>query len=631
MRTILGISDCIGIVALTMLWLFVLLCVSYVGYASTCTAREHSRCLGILVQVGYIGLGLFILALAFGIYFMARFAWRLHFNGNWVVSSCQHAAIDVTGILSTMALSLTIWTLTYQKRESDNSWRLSVTDILDPHSFYCGVRESALSTASIIIGTLSSHTKDLCAAGPTLISNRKAKSALVRELNKLIATASLFDLGTRDIAFVSRETRRLMRLVHDEPGKRRLNRIVLSDLFPSLVRRNLVNESYIMLDLDTHRLYLTREDFEDLPGFVSTVAVAQDAFSIYLRSRFSAEISKIVERRSPLLSREDELRTVEELNRICEGELLYQSTRFPAFHISDANRSLFRANLTGENVVRQNRILLEEVYPTLLVHDPGNSLELFRELRTDGTIQALEHSIDVARNQLDRSRCLPDTASDRVVQQPQVVYVSEGIIGEAILGKPSPKADARLVGETRSAPSCIIWGSAHWELRVHFSIHNAFTSDLNVYDMHAEVYHVSADRISPAMMIYRPRIELMQDNSILTQRRVVVILPQRLQPIELAFETSVYDARNTTIIFGIFIDWHVMNGGSLIKCRMPSDKIYVFEHESDWAAEKCRVNAYNEADLRHIEEQDPQDTLRRHRCDSLRQIFRQHSSRGRIL
>jgi hypothetical protein len=342
-------------------------------------------------------------------------------------------------------------------------------------------------------------------------------------------------------------------------------------------------------------------------------------------------LSDLIGRRWSPLSTEERISFVDELNRICEAELLYQARRFPDLKISSDNQSLFRANATGESIVRQNRVLLEEAYPWAVNHDPGNWLALHRTLATDGTIESLDSPIHVGKRKLERSRYLSDAHSDLNVAHPKVIFITENIIGETIDCKPAPAADARLLGETRSEPSCVIWGSAKWELRIHFAVHNGFESELSIYDVHAEVYHVSADRISPAMMVYRPRIELIQDNSILTQRRVIAIPPHRMRPIELAFETSVYDARDTTIVFGTFVDWHVVDGGSVVKRRTASDNIYVFEHESDWADRQCRVSTYNEADLNSIQGQDPSNEVKLHRCNSLRQILKQHFSREAML
>src|SRR4030095_15568741 len=61
---------------------------------------------------------------------------------------------------------------------------------------------------------------------------------------------------------------------------------------------------------------------------------------------------------------------IDELNRLLEGSGLFDEQRFAQVRLTDETRRLIAQNPTRENLIRLNRLLLEEAYP----HEIAKSL-----------------------------------------------------------------------------------------------------------------------------------------------------------------------------------------------------------------------------------------------------------------
>lgn len=122
--------------------------------------------------------------------------------------------------------------------------------------------------------------------------------------------------------------------------------------------------------------------------------------------------------------------------------------------------------------------------------------------------------------------------------------------------------------------------SGLFEIHVFFSVHNWSHKIMNLYDIHARLYHVSAG-YAPARIGYvsRYRVELYSDNSILTSGKVFSAEHGSAVYIELVFETGFYDDTGTTLaVFGLDVDFELSSPEGVSKWRIPSDKIYTLQH-----------------------------------------------------
>jgi hypothetical protein len=133
-------------------------------------------------------------------------------------------------------------------------------------------------------------------------------------------------------------------------------------------------------------------------------------------------------------------------------------------------------------------------------------------------------------------------------------------------------------GTLRDKPRC-----ARAELTVCFAIHNKSGAECTLYDIRAHLYHVSSG-YTPASAAYEPRhrVELTADNSICPNGGVFHIPNDEAAYIDLVFHTSLFDdTTRTLLVFGLFAFVEVQDSGRIVRQRIPSDKLYVFDCSED--------------------------------------------------
>jgi len=126
---------------------------------------------------------------------------------------------------------------------------------------------------------------------------------------------------------------------------------------------------------------LTKLDFRDLPGLAAKLKQPSDPVSIYLNSRLSTAGLLSLENYQEKVYNPDNLQQdglpavqlalIESLNKILGDKSLYSETRFAGVQLRDSTRSLVKlqAKLEGASLMRLNRALLEDSYPSLLSKD----------------------------------------------------------------------------------------------------------------------------------------------------------------------------------------------------------------------------------------------------------------------
>ena len=91
----------------------------------------------------------------------------------------------------------------------------------------------------------------------------------------------------------------------------------------------------------------------------------RDPVSDYLASQLSPEMQqtlKVYDGTSPL-PQADQRRLIDELNGLLRGPSLYDEQRFAQVKLTDEAQKFIKLNPQGENLIRLNRVLLEEAYP----------------------------------------------------------------------------------------------------------------------------------------------------------------------------------------------------------------------------------------------------------------------------
>jgi len=111
-------------------------------------------------------------------------------------------------------------------------------------------------------------------------------------------------------------------------------------------------------------------DIRDVPGLAARLQDPQDPVSQYLKDRLSDEAQRTLAgtvTAQPFDEKQDALLAIQlanELNRILEQPGLYDQQRFAQVYLSPTTRRLIAQNpQEGEDLLRLNRLLLEQTYP----------------------------------------------------------------------------------------------------------------------------------------------------------------------------------------------------------------------------------------------------------------------------
>ena len=111
---------------------------------------------------------------------------------------------------------------------------------------------------------------------------------------------------------------------------------------------------------------LTPDDFLDLSGFIQKILLHNDPFFLFLWNQFTEPERKILQN-AVLSSRQQESTLMQallgRLNTILKGGCIYSPVIFEKIEISPETLSLLTQNPQGEELVRLNRLLLEDNCP----------------------------------------------------------------------------------------------------------------------------------------------------------------------------------------------------------------------------------------------------------------------------
>jgi hypothetical protein len=124
-------------------------------------------------------------------------------------------------------------------------------------------------------------------------------------------------------------------------------------------------------------------DLIDLPSLAAKLHQPSDKVSQYLRGRFSdATLQTLADYRGPSFDPKPLLTAlVQELNKIVQGELIYEEQRFAGVNLSTETRKLLEPRIAGERLqakygIPLNRLLLVEAYPQELSKKPQETLNV---------------------------------------------------------------------------------------------------------------------------------------------------------------------------------------------------------------------------------------------------------------
>ena len=106
------------------------------------------------------------------------------------------------------------------------------------------------------------------------------------------------------------------------------------------------------------------EDFKSPHGFFDKLKKLSDPISVYLNEQLSETSRKELSNFQPATDHRA-LNTVlvEDFNRIMMGRNIYDAKRFERVKLQPETEQLLKRNPQGQDLVRLNRLLLEDAYP----------------------------------------------------------------------------------------------------------------------------------------------------------------------------------------------------------------------------------------------------------------------------
>jgi SSS family solute:Na+ symporter len=110
-------------------------------------------------------------------------------------------------------------------------------------------------------------------------------------------------------------------------------------------------------------------DFKDLPALATELNQQSDGVSQYLNGRFSETTRQTLSAQQGPGSDAGLLKEalVQEFNRVIRSQAIYEEQRFAGVKLAEETRRLLGQNPTGKDLVRLNRLLLEDAYPLAIV------------------------------------------------------------------------------------------------------------------------------------------------------------------------------------------------------------------------------------------------------------------------
>jgi hypothetical protein len=116
-------------------------------------------------------------------------------------------------------------------------------------------------------------------------------------------------------------------------------------------------------------------DFKNLPELVKKLSGKLDPLSSYLSEQLDDPAKTALASYSPSISdpRPTTSVLVRNLNRIIAGGAIFEAARFQNVRLRPETEALRQKNPQGQDLLRLNRMLLEDAFPDELVRSPGSS------------------------------------------------------------------------------------------------------------------------------------------------------------------------------------------------------------------------------------------------------------------
>jgi len=234
--------------------------------------------------------------------------------------------------------------------------------------------------------------------------------------------------------------------------------------------------------------------------------------------------------------------------------------------------------------------------------------------------------IDSPIDNLGKSAFAPSVATSLSNAQGTVLLQTLNITATPNEKRPIPIPERTIIslGDPRKGPpSRLVGTEAEFELKISLLVHNLSEGAIRLCDIKAHIYHVSMYSQRLAIVPWAPRVQLAADNTADLAAVGSDLSGGRAQPIDLVLETSVFDTLFTTVVFGLTVFYEIAPRDVRTVHHVPSDKIYIFQHDHHWGASKCHFVSRSAAEIEERRQEAPGD---HGFFDSLLRIVELHTS-----
>jgi uncharacterized protein YlxW (UPF0749 family) len=162
-------------------------------------------------------------------------------------------------------------------------------------------------------------------------------------------------------------------------------------------------------------LLLRVDDLENIGGLAVQLQNSQNPLSQYLRGKFSDNTRLLLNKTNLSRPETESLKKalVDELNQLLQGDCLYDEQRFAKVQLTKETQMRVKQNPQGEDLIRLNRLLLEESYPNKIATSSGRDGQEQVDLHLLQRQSTLNQDVSQIREQLGSLRSQFDEMSKR--------------------------------------------------------------------------------------------------------------------------------------------------------------------------------------------------------------------------
>jgi len=122
--------------------------------------------------------------------------------------------------------------------------------------------------------------------------------------------------------------------------------------------------------------FFMMDDLQDPGSCAKELRASQDPLSQYILEQFSTDAKRLLKEYDGISPPSEALKQamVDELNRLLKDGCIYEEKRFAKTNLTENTQKIIEKDLQGEDLIRLNRLLLEEAFPQEIAKSHNKSI-----------------------------------------------------------------------------------------------------------------------------------------------------------------------------------------------------------------------------------------------------------------